>query len=133
VIAGVSRRHLTVVEKRPPQRSSTGPLPDLQRLRVFVVVAEEADVQVAAMRLTFTPSRVNRLVKQLEDDLSAVLFRRLRHRIELTAAGERLLPAARALVDAAARLAPDLHRSLDPACGELSKRRLPGRLSERPL
>ena len=133
MIGTVSRRHLTVVEKRPPPRAATEPLPDLHRLRAFIVLAEELDVHVAAMRLGLAPSRVNRLVKQLEADMHAAVLRRSRHRIELTAAGERLLPQARAVVDAAARLVSDLNAGQNPACDELRRRRLPTRLSERPL
>jgi Bacterial regulatory helix-turn-helix protein, lysR family len=132
VIGRVPDRHLTVVEKRPRPSASTGPLPDLQGLRAFTVLAEELDVHLAAMRLGMAASRVNRLLKKLEGEMHAVLLRRSHHRIELTTAGERLLPAARAVVDAAARLAPDLHRSPHPACDALSERR-PVRLSERPL
>ena len=133
MIGGVSSRHLTVVEKRPRPRTSTGPLPDLQRLRAFIVLAEEADTRFAAVRLGITPSRLNRLVRKLESDLCAALFRRSRHRIELTIAGERLLPPARALLDAAAHLVTDLNSSPSPACDEFSTRRLPTRLSERPV
>lgn len=133
MIGGVSGRHLTVVEKRARPRAATGPLPDLQRLRAFIVLAEELDVHVAATRLNCTPSRVNRLVKKFEDDLHAVLFRRSHHSIELTDAGERLLPPARAVLDAAARLVPDLHAGANSVRAELPKRLTPVRLSERPL
>lgn len=133
MIGRTSGRHLTVVEKKPRPRTATGPLPDLERLRIFIVLAEELDVQVAALRVGMTPSRVNRLVKKLENHVRTVLFRRSHHRIELTAAGERLLPPARAVLDAAARLVSDLHSSPGPACEDSRNRRLPVRLSERPL
>jgi DNA-binding transcriptional LysR family regulator len=116
VIGRVARRH--------PAR-----LPDLQRLRAFVVLAEEGDVHGAASRLDVTPSLLSRAVKKLQDEMDAVLFRWSRHRVELTDAGERLLPAARGVLDAAERLSPDLHRLgnfpavPDSGCDELSRRR----------
>lgn len=110
-------------------RRHPAPLPDLHRLRAFVVLAEEGDVHDAATRLGVTPSLLSRAVKKLEGEMDAVLFRWSRQRIELTDAGERLLPAARGVLDAAERLSPDLHRLRNPpsfsdaGCDELSRRR----------
>jgi DNA-binding transcriptional LysR family regulator len=114
---------LAVVQNSPNGGASSNALPDLHRLRAFVVLAEERDLRDAAERLNVTPSSLSRLVKKLEDELHAVLFHRSRRRIELTAAGERLLPAARGVVDAAARLVPDLTGVPNPGSDELGERR----------
>ena len=105
------------------------PPTDLRRLRAFVVLAEELDARAAAARLHVTPPVVSRAVKKLQDELQVALFVRSRGRLQLTDAGERLLPAARALLGAADRLFADLHRVAGrrtierPPADELSKRR----------
>jgi DNA-binding transcriptional LysR family regulator len=124
VIGRVPRPYLTVVRRndRPP---SSAPLPNLHRLRAFVVLAEELDVRRAATRLNVTPSLVCRSVKKLEGEIGAALFRRSHRRLELTVAGERLLPAVRGLLDAAVRLVPDLHRSPESPA-DFAARAFPG-------
>ena len=124
MIGRVPRRHLAVVQKPPNGGASIDPLPGLHRLRAFVVLAEERDLRDAAERLRVTPSSLSRLVKKLEDELHAVLFERSRRRVELTATGERLLPAARGVIDSAARLVADLRAVPDTSADELSKRRV---------
>ena len=123
MIGRAPRRHLAVVQKAPNEGASIDPLPDLQRLRAFVVLAEERDLHGAAARLNVLPSSLSRLVKKLEEDLGVALFQRSRRRADLTAAGERLLPAARGVVDAAARLVADVRGAPNPGIDELSKRR----------
>ncbi|HTD35500.1 MAG TPA: LysR family transcriptional regulator [Candidatus Elarobacter sp.] len=112
------------MQKPPNGGASIDPLPGLHRLRAFVVLAEERDLRDAAERLRVTPSSLSRLVKKLEDELHAVLFERSRRRVELTATGERLLPAARGVIDSAARLVADLRAVPDTSADELSKRRV---------
>jgi DNA-binding transcriptional LysR family regulator len=123
VIGRAPRRHLAVVQKPPDGDASGNALPDLHRLRAFVMLAEERDLHDASERLHVTPSSLSRLVKRLEDELHVVLFQRSRRRVELTAAGERLLPAARGVIDAAARLVTDIRGAPNPGADELSKRR----------
>jgi DNA-binding transcriptional LysR family regulator len=95
-----------------------GNLVDVHQLRCFVTVAEELHFARAAERLHLTPSPVSRAVKDLERELGTDLFHRRYHEVQLTSAGEQLLPRARRLLTefdtlksearAAASAAPDV-------------------------
>lgn len=78
---------------------------NFNQLRSFLLVAEEGNLTRAAERRHTTPSAVSTHVQQLEDRLGLVLFQRTRQGMSLTAAGERLLPAARRVIAAARDLA----------------------------
>ncbi|MCB5182341.1 LysR family transcriptional regulator [Streptomyces antimicrobicus] len=74
-------------------------------LRGFVAVAEELHFTRAAARLYVAQQALSRDVRRLERDLGAELFVRTTRQVELTAAGERLLPLAREVLRACADLA----------------------------
>ncbi|MFG1925479.1 LysR family transcriptional regulator [Cryptosporangium sp. NPDC048952] len=74
---------------------------ELRHLEFFVAVAEEQSFTKASERLRIVQSGVSSAIKALEKDLGAVLFDRSGRHIELTDAGEALLPKARAALDAA--------------------------------
>src|SRR5919198_4025886 len=82
---------------------------ELRQLAVFVAVAEEASFTRAADRLHLVQSAVSASVRALERELGAALFDRTTRRVELTDAGEALLPEARNVLAAvgAAREAVD--------------------------
>jgi DNA-binding transcriptional LysR family regulator len=71
---------------------------DPQLLRSFVAVAEERHFTRAATRLYLAQQAVSRHVRRLEEQLGVALLTRSTRRVELTAAGERLLPRARRLL-----------------------------------
>jgi DNA-binding transcriptional LysR family regulator len=64
----------------------------LRNLRYFAVVAEELHFSHAAARLHVSQPALSKQIRQLERELGFALFRRDRHRVELTAAGATLLP-----------------------------------------
>lgn len=64
---------------------------NFKQLTYFIAVAEELHFGRAAERLDMAQPPLSRQIKQLEDDLEAVLFNRGRSSITLTQAGERLL------------------------------------------
>jgi DNA-binding transcriptional LysR family regulator len=82
---------------------------ELRQLTVFVAVAEEASFTRAADRLHMVQSAVSASVRVLERELGASLFDRTTRRVELTDAGDALLPEARQVLAAvtAAREAVD--------------------------
>ncbi|CCH29726.1 LysR family transcriptional regulator [Actinosynnema sp. NPDC047251] len=76
---------------------------ELRQLRYFVTVAEERGFAKAAARLGIVQSAVSQQVRRLERGLGVPLFTRTTRTTRLTAAGERLLPEAHAVLAAAER------------------------------
>ncbi|WP_369817292.1 LysR family transcriptional regulator [Phenylobacterium sp. Root1277] len=68
-------------------------MPSLNALRAFEAMARTGRATLAAEELNVTHSAVSRQVKALEDQLGVRLFSGPKHRLELTEAGRRLLPA----------------------------------------
>ena len=72
----------------------------LAQLSYFVAVAEELNFTRAAERLHVSQSPLSQAIKALETNLGVTLLNRTSRHVELTAAGEELLPAARAALGA---------------------------------
>lgn len=83
-------------------------IPPLNPLRVFEVVARTQNLTTAAQELHVTQSAVSRQVATLETYLGVELFRRERHGVALTRAGqsyaEQVLPAFESIASATERL-----------------------------
>lgn len=73
---------------------------ETRQLEYFLAVADELSFTRAAERLYAVQSSVSAGIRALEADLGARLFDRDRRSVALTAAGEALLPRARAAVEA---------------------------------
>ena len=71
---------------------------DLRTLRAFVEVVKAGGFSRAADSLFSTQSTVSKAIKQLEDELGAVLLDRLGRRSKLTAAGEIVYRRAQAIL-----------------------------------
>jgi DNA-binding transcriptional LysR family regulator len=72
----------------------------LDRLKSFLLVAEESNLTRAAARRHSTPSAVSEHLRNLEDEFQIVLFKRSKQGMTLTAAGERLLMPVRQVFSA---------------------------------
>ncbi|WP_290050925.1 LysR family transcriptional regulator [Amycolatopsis solani] len=77
---------------------------ELRALRYFVTVADELHFGRAAERLHIAQPAVSRQIAQLERELGTRLFDRTPRRVRLTAAGHRVLDAARETLAAADRV-----------------------------
>ncbi|WP_241518911.1 LysR family transcriptional regulator [Streptomyces sp. CB03238] len=78
--------------------------PSVRQLRLLLVLAEELHFGRAARRLYISQPAFSRQIRRLEDHLGVVLLERSTRRVQLTAAGEALLPRVRAMVEAADQL-----------------------------
>lgn len=74
---------------------------ELRNIRTFARIAEVGSFTRVAMELGYTQSAVTMQVKQLERELGCVLFERLGRSVRLTPEGERLLPVANRMLQAA--------------------------------
>src|SRR6266542_3688056 len=72
---------------------------DVRQLEYFIAVAEELNFTLAAARCHVVQSALSYQVARLEREHGLPLFERTSRSVRLTAAGERLLPRARAVLD----------------------------------
>lgn len=72
----------------------------LDKLRSFLLVAEERNLTRAAARRHSTPSAVSEHLRQLEEELQLALFERSKKGMTLTDAGEKLLRPVRQVFSA---------------------------------
>jgi len=80
----------------------------LKQVRYFIATADAGQISQAAIELNVSQSAVTAAVKQLENDVGVVLFKRLQTGVSLTAEGARFLQHARNIMAAvnAAQHAP---------------------------
>lgn len=71
---------------------------ELRHLRYFVTVAEELNISRASARLRISQPAVSRQLRDLEEELGVDLFRREKHGLKLTPAGDAFLAHARDLL-----------------------------------
>jgi DNA-binding transcriptional LysR family regulator len=91
---------------------------DIQKIETFLCAAEKLNISEAAKQLRLTQPTVSHQIKLLEQDLGATLFIRSNTGLQLTEAGQLLLPWARRLLDDSANL-QSMMSSLQEVSGEL--------------
>jgi DNA-binding transcriptional LysR family regulator len=84
--------------------------PTLDQVRVFLAVVDTGSFSAAARTLDRAQSAVSYAIANLEKTIEVQLFERRGARALLTVAGEKLLPAARALLDRAEALQEEARR-----------------------
>ena len=89
---------------------------DLNKLKAFIVVAENLNFRRSAEILGMSQPPLTRLIAGLEKDLESVLFERTTRSVRLTAAGVVLLREAREIMGALDRIEMDLR-----AVGKIKK------------
>lgn len=75
---------------------------EIRNLMTFVRIAELQNFSKTAEQLGYSQSAVTMQIKQLEKELQVQLFERIGKRVQLTQAGERLLPYALEILNAQA-------------------------------
>lgn len=78
---------------------------DLESLRAFDAVATTLNFRAAARRVHLSPTALSDRIRRLEEELAQSLFARTTRRVELTDAGQRLLPLARDVLRGVERIA----------------------------
>lgn len=74
------------------------PLPSIDNLRCFEAAARTGNFRAAAKLVALTPAAFGQRIRQLEDQLGATLFHRTTRKVQLSEAGEALLPQARKIL-----------------------------------
>ena len=91
---------------------------ELRHLRYFLALADELHFGRAAQRLAISQPPLSVAIQQLEAEVGAPLFLRNSRGVQLTAAGQALVPAAQAAIDGAAQA---LHAARDAASGQVGR------------
>lgn len=91
---------------------------EIRTLLTFTRIAETGSFSKTAEQLGYSQSAVTMQIKQLEGDLGVQLFERLGKQVQLTQAGERLLPYALEVLEAA-RKARSVAREPEEIAGPL--------------
>lgn len=99
------------------------PLPPLNALRAFEAAARHLSFLKAAEELHVTPGAISQQVKQLEDHLGIILFRRLPRGVLLTEAGQRYGKRIGEILEGIVAATVDLQR--DEAAGILTVSAMP--------
>ncbi|MGH8517075.1 MAG: transcriptional regulator GcvA [Panacagrimonas sp.] len=85
-------------------------LPPLNALRAFEAAARHLSLRKAAAELHVTPAAISHQIKSLERALGVPVFKRLPQRVELTPAGEALLPRLTAALEEVAEAVASVQR-----------------------
>lgn len=94
-------------------------LDELRQIAIFAKTVDHGSFRGAALALRLSPSVISHHVAQLEQRLGTALLHRSTRKLSLTPAGERLLVAAHAMVEAAEAGLQDIAYQADQPSGTL--------------
>ena len=94
--------------------------PTLAQLRTFVTIAENKHFGTAAAKLNISQPSLSQALVALESGLNVQLIERSTRRVIITPAGEKLLPLAKATLDAADNFLSHAHGATGTLSGPLS-------------
>src|SRR5579872_5240973 len=97
-----------------------GGMMELRHLRYFVAVAEELNFTHAAVRLRVAQPALSSQIKDLENEIEAVLFERGRTGVQLTRAGKTFYTRARNILAQAAAAANEARTAAGMITGSLA-------------
>ena len=80
----------------------------IRQLKAFLLVSELGNFTRAAERMHITQAGLSVMMRELETQFGCRLFDRTTRMVSMTAAGEKLLPAAQAAVDRLAQVAAEI-------------------------
>ena len=83
---------------------------NIRRLRSFIALAEELSFRKAAVRVNVTQPALSEQIRELERETGIMLVSRSRNHVELTLAGQKFLPAAKACLAELDQGLETLHR-----------------------
>lgn len=81
-----------------------------QTLQCFIAVAEEKNLDQAAVRLALSPEKIVQRIRSLEQELGLVLFTEYPSRVLLSAAGAAFLPHAHGILLEFEQAKQEIHR-----------------------
>ncbi|MCP3674257.1 MAG: LysR family transcriptional regulator [Gammaproteobacteria bacterium] len=93
---------------------------EFSQLKAFICVAENHSFSITANQLHLTQPAISKRISTLEEQLGCILFDRIGHHIQLTQAGEVLLPRAIKVLQEVEDCKKQLHRLNDCVSGKLA-------------
>ena len=91
----------------------------IKRLKYFLAVAEQGNINRAAEALHISQSALTRSIQVLEDNIGAILFERTQRGVKLTPIGERLFEHARRITNTVRSAELDLEQLINASESEV--------------
>ena len=93
---------------------------EFSQLKAFISVAQNCSFSITANELHLTQPAISKRISTLEEQLDCILFDRIGHHIQLTQAGELLLPRAIKILQDVEDCKREIHSLDDAVSGKLT-------------